>query len=122
MKLVQEKNAHLNQFTGYGEDWVGVNGEKHGGSLIVTADAVDAWRPKTFGDLQREDFAGLLALRPAVVLLGTGCRIRFPHPGMYRDLTDAGIGIEVMDIGAVCRTFNTLAGDGRKVAALILFG
>ncbi|SFM95977.1 Uncharacterized conserved protein, contains Mth938-like domain [Formivibrio citricus] len=122
MKLVQEKNTHLNQFTGYGEDWVGVNGEKRYGSLIVTAVAVDLWRPAGFGDLLREDFAVVVDYRPEVVLLGTGSRNRFPLPALYRDLTDAGIGIEIMDTGAVCRTFNALAGDGRSVVALVLFG
>lgn len=121
MKLVQEKNAHLNQFTRYGVDWVDVNGEKQSGSLIVTSDAIHAWRPSGFADLRREDFAAALACHADVVLLGTGSSIRFPHPSLYRDLTDAGIGMEIMDTGAVCRTFNALAGEGRKVAALVLF-
>jgi uncharacterized protein len=37
-----------------------------------------------------------------------------------RALTDAGIGLEVMDTPAACRTFNILAAEGRKVAAAVL--
>lgn len=120
MKLVQEKNAHLNQFTGYGEGWIGVNGEPQHGSLIVTPDTLHTWRPTSFADLLREDFWVVLASKPEVVLLGAGASFRFPHPSLYRDLTDAGIGVEIMDTGAVCRTFNALAGEGRKVVALVL--
>jgi uncharacterized protein len=35
-------------------------------------------------------------------------------------LIEARIGLEVMDTGAACRTYNILAGEGRKVAAAIL--
>ena len=60
------------------------------------------------------------ALRPEVALLGTGATIRFPHPRLTRALTDARIGLEVMDTPAACRTFNILAAEGRKVAVAIL--
>jgi uncharacterized protein len=39
-----------------------------------------------------------------------------------RTRTDAGIGVEVMDTPAVCRTFNILAAEGRKVAAAVFVG
>ncbi|MCK7500967.1 MAG: hypothetical protein MZW92_70570 [Comamonadaceae bacterium] len=39
-------------------------------------------------------------LAPAIVLLGTGVRQRFPHLRLYQSLTAAAIGVEVMDSGA----------------------
>ncbi len=67
------------------------------------------------------DLSGPLAeLKPEVVLLGTGTRLRFPHPRLTRALTDAGIGVEVMDTPAACRTFNILAAEGRKVLAAVI--
>ena len=121
MKLVADKFPGVSQFTSYGPDWVKVNGETRQGSLMVGPQHSEAWRPAGFADLQRGDFAAVLAQRPELVLLGTGSRIRFPHPGLYRDLTDAGIGVEVMDLGALCRTFNALVGEGRRAVALVLF-
>ena len=56
--------------------------------------------------------SGLLAYKPEVVLFGTGAAIRFPHPRLTRALTDARIGLEVMDTPAACRTFNILAAEG----------
>lgn len=48
-----------------------------------------------------------------ILLLGTGTRRRFPHPSPTRALVETRIGLEVMDIGALCRTYNILAAEGR---------
>ena len=52
--------------------------------------------------------------------MGTGTRLRFPHPSLTRALMDARIGLEVMDIGALCRTYNILVTEGRSVGAAVL--
>ena len=54
------------------------------------------------------------------MLFGAGPAIRFPHPRLTRALTDAGVGVEVMDTPAACRTFNILAAEGRSVVAALL--
>jgi uncharacterized protein len=59
----------------------------------------------------------LLALEPALVLLGSGARQRFPAPAVLAACLTRGIGIEVMDNAAAARTFNLLAGEGRRVVA-----
>lgn len=121
MKLIADKYPGINQFSSYGADWVQINGETYHGSLLVSAQSVGSWRPAAFDDLRREDFSLVLAQQPELVLLATGSRIRFPHPALSRDLTDARIGMEVMDVGALCRTFNALVGEGRRAVALVLF-
>jgi uncharacterized protein len=55
-----------------------------------------------------------------VVLLGTGARQRFPAPVLMRSLIDRGIGVEVMDTHAACRTYNILMAEGRDVAAALI--
>ena len=62
----------------------------------------------------------LVGHKPEVVLLGTGARLRFPPAAVLAPLTRAGIGVEVMDTAAACRTYNILAGDGRRVVAALL--
>jgi uncharacterized protein len=62
----------------------------------------------------------LAELRPEVVILGTGVKLRFPPPSLTRALVEANIGLEVMDTGAACRTYNILMGDGRRVVAALL--
>jgi uncharacterized protein len=88
---------------------------------VLTPEAiVTEWAPQGFDGLTADDFAGLIAGAPEIVLLGTGPKIRFPHPRLTHALTDARIGLEVMDTPAACRTFNILAAEGRKVLAALL--
>ena len=121
MKLHASAPGTANTFTGYGEGYVMVNGERRDSSLVVMADRVEAWRPKAFERLGAEDFAFLRQLGVEIVLLGTGPRQRFPHPRLTRALAEAGIGLEVMDLQAACRTYNILVAEERKVAAALLF-
>ena len=79
------------------------------------------WAPATFAELKAEHFAPIAAMKPEVVLLGTGGKLRFPHPSITRSLSDACIGVEVMDLQAACRTYNILMAEERKVAAALLF-
>jgi len=61
----------------------------------------------------------ILALDPELVLLGTGARQIFP-PRMFRaQFLAKGIGLEVMNTGAACRTFNVLIAERRRVVALL---
>jgi len=55
------------------------------------------------------------------VLLGTGRRLRFPAAELSAPLVQAGIGLEVMDLRAACRTYNVLVAENRRVAAALLF-
>lgn len=64
--------------------------------------------------------AGVAELRPEVVLLGTGSRQVFPPREAQVALLRQGVGIEVMDNAAACRTYNLLAGEGRRVVAAIM--
>jgi len=121
MKLNLEQNPNLNLFTGYAADHVMVNKVRHEGSLIVTSERVLAWGAAGFDELAADDFVALRELGPEVVLLGTGARLRFPSPRVLRPLIDAGIGYEVMDLAAACRTYNILATEGRAVAAALIF-
>ena len=78
-------------------------------NLLVTPERiVQGWAAGGFEHLTEADFAALAALAPEVALLGTGATLRFPHPRLMRALVDAGIGLEVMDTPAACRTFNIL--------------
>jgi len=62
----------------------------------------------------------ILALKPEVVLLGTGARTVFPPQAVLAQFLKRGIGLETMDSAAAARTFNVLAGEGRIVVAVFL--
>ena len=122
MKLHLDNMAGLNVFTAYGDDYVAVNHEKHLKNLIVLPESiVPEWSTATVETLAAEDMQKLLELGTEIILLGTGSRLRFPAGPLMRPFAPAGIGLEIMDLRAACRTYNILAAEGRKVAAALLF-
>ncbi len=122
MKLHASGPSAANTITGYGEDYVMVNGRRHETSLVVLPEKIVRWDTTGFEALSAENFVFLKNLGAEIVLLGTGPKQRFPHPRLIGALTSAGIGLEVMDLKAACRTFNILVAEERKVAAALLFG
>lgn len=98
-----------------------VNGVRYETSLVVMPDRIaDDWKVRNFESLARDNIEALAALNPELVLLGTGDVLRFPDPRLLANLTRAGIGAEVMDTRAACRTYNILAEEGRNVAAALI--
>jgi uncharacterized protein len=73
-------------------------------------------------DLEVEHLQAVLALEPQIILLGTGERQVFPAPAIAAAVQAAGIGLEVMDTRAACRTYNVLVQEGRRVAAALIVG
>jgi uncharacterized protein len=99
--------------------WVGRLGFSH--SLLVPwKGEVLPWAPRQVQDLGPEHFEQTLALQPDLVIFGSGARLQFVSPGLWRCLIEHRIGIETMDTAAACRTFNVLASEGRSVVAALL--
>ena len=122
MKLHLDHTTVQNIITGYGSDHVLINGMRHSSSLVVLPDEVISDWTGTWSGLAVADFDAVLIRAPEIVLLGTGQRQRFPSPALYKALIAARIGVEIMDTPAACRTYNILAGEGRRVAAALLLG
>lgn len=122
MKLHTSNTAGLNLFTAYGADFVAVNHQKHEKNLIVLPESlIENWTHATATTLNEADMQRLMELGTEIVLLGTGNLLRFPPGALMRPFAPAGIGLEVMDLQAACRTYNILAAEGRHVAAALLF-
>ncbi|HEX5125180.1 MAG TPA: Mth938-like domain-containing protein [Rhodocyclaceae bacterium] len=121
MKLQREDSTDLNLITSYDALHIAINRDRRERSLIVTPERiVDNWATAGFSGLSEADIAQLRELSPALVLIGSGQRQHFPTPVLLRPLIEAGIGFEIMDTGSACRTYNILASEGRRVAAVLL--
>jgi len=112
--------AEGNLVTASGPGWVRVGQDEHRESLIIVPETIVTPWAASFDALTEADFERVKALAPEIVLLGTGARQRFPHPRVYHALTDARIGVEVMDSAAAARTYNIIAAEGRRVAAALI--
>ena len=120
MKLINHTPDFDYALTGHGPGFVMLNKERVEASLVVSPTQVLTSWASHFEALTEDDFARLLVLKPELVLLGTGSVFRFPHPALTRPLVEAGIGLEVMDTQAACRTYSVLASEGRRVVAALI--
>jgi len=97
-----------------------IGGQTYTRSVALTTEQViDDWPDRRVDELDEADFARLLESGCEVILLGTGRSNIFPPRELVFAMARRGIGFEVMDSSAAARTFNVLAGEGRKVAALL---
>ena len=120
MKLHLSSAEGRNQITSCARGFVAINGVRHASSLLVTPSQVVEWSASNAQSLSGTHFDAALELQPEVVLLGTGAKLQFPSAEVLRPLIDAGIGFEVMDTGAACRTYNILMAEGRRVLAALI--
>ncbi len=83
--------------------------------LLAPDQVLERWPVAAVDALDASHVDALLALRPELVLLGTGERQVFPAAVFMAGFLRRGIGIEVMDNAAAARTFNLLASERRRV-------
>ncbi len=121
MRIQLETGGQANLIRTYAAGRITVNQDSYTRSLIVLPGQIIAdWPPQAFDELAATHLEALVLLRPELLILGTGQRQRFPRAELLAPLAGAGIGWEVMDTGAACRTYNILMGEGRNVAAALL--
>ena len=122
MKLQADRIEGQNAIARHGPGGVIVNGSEHRRSVLVPwRGEVVEWPVAEFGALTEAHFAALAEMKPALVIFGSGSRIRFVRPALLRPLMERRIGIETMDTAAACRTYNVLLAEGRPVLAALLF-
>ena len=121
MKIERDQPEGRNTFTGYGDGYVEVNGKRYHESIVVSADRlVTDWPATSVEALSADHMAAIVELKPEIVVLGTGAKFQFPEPKTLAPVYKAGVGVEVMDTPAACRTYNILLGEGRAVAAALI--
>jgi uncharacterized protein len=121
MKFSEIEDSGANLIEAYDDARIRINGRDYTGGLAVTAERVVLdWGPERIDELDARHVAELLASEPQVVVIGTGTRQQFPEPSLYVALLERGIGVEIMDTGAACRTYNILVSEGRRVVAALL--
>lgn len=122
MRFAQEK-IEGNSINAYASGRVTVNGETITASIILTAERIIRDRlPAVFDDMNAAHLEGLDQLEPEIILVGTGDTLRFPPAAWTAGYLASGIGVEIMDTAAACRTYNVLLSEDRHVVAALLIG
>jgi len=91
-------------------------------NFVITPQTVLVDLPEiTVQQLSWNVLSALHDLELEILLVGTGSRQQYPDGEFYVELSRLRIGLELMTSPAACRTFNILAAENRRVAALITF-
>jgi len=120
MKFTLDSRSDINLIRGYAAGEVRIGERVQHAPCIVSADRLILdWRARAVAGLTSEDLEPVFALQPEIVLLGTGLRQIFPASAIKQAFAARGIGLEVMDLGAACRTYNILVQEERRVVAAL---
>ena len=120
MKFTQQRQEGLNLIRRYAADYIVVGEREIRDSCIISASTLTSWPPRTVEELGVEHLAPLFELAPEVVVLSTGGTQKFPRAVLRAEFSARRIGIEIMEVGAACRTYNVLVSEERKVVGAIL--
>ena len=91
-----------------------VGNERYTRTIALTPDGlIESFAPPPLEELAVAHFEGLLEH------VGTGERAVFPPRELTFAFARRRVGLEVMDTPAAARTFNVLAGEGRRLAAVL---
>ena len=120
MKFTQHRAEGANLIRRYGADFIQIGEQEIRASCIVSAATLTPWPPRSVDEVTVESLAPLFALQPEVVVLSTGSTQKFPRAALRAEFAARRIGLEVMEVGAACRTYNVLVSEERKVLAAVL--
>jgi uncharacterized protein len=121
LKFQPDQLEGVNNITHYDPDRLRVNADFFTASVLVPwVGTPRAWNAASADELTPAHFEAVLEMNPEVVIFGSGPRMKFVSPALYRSLIERRIGVETMDSGAACRTYTVLANEGRRVVAAIL--
>ena len=121
MQINLDPGSATNRIVGYGNGFVLLNEDRLESSFIVMPETMlTDWPPKTVEDLTVEHLETVIELGPELIVIGTGDRQNFPDLAVLRPVIESGIGFEIMDTRAACRTYNILMAEGRVVAAALM--
>lgn len=119
MKLHEHIDARMNLVMRHGDGIVRINGRDLSAPCMVAPGFLQTEWIDSLDSLSAESLAQLWPSEPRVLLLGTATP-QHPRIRELRPLAAARqVALEVMDLGAACRTYNVLAQEDRPVAALL---
>jgi uncharacterized protein len=115
MRLTPVTYDNAQPISGYGPGFFRVGTNVLRGACLITP-----WDAGPWGGY--DDTAGPLSLagRIDVLFVGTGAEIAHAPDAFRRVIEDAGIGVEVMNSPAACRTYNVILGEGRRIAVALI--
>ena len=117
------ETSDVNLISAWEPDAVRVGKEWYRSHLILSSQHIlSDWTVTSPDILQANDLSAAIELGPEIILLGTGNQLALPDIDLMAELAGQGIGLEIMDTPAACRTYNVLIHESRNVVAALFIG
>jgi uncharacterized protein len=121
MRFTQDVSSGIHLIRGYADGELRIDDAVYRGAVILSAATILSEPAiRDLNELISLHPPRILALDPEIILLGTGRKQIFPAASFGAQFLQVGIGFEVMDTGAACRTFNVLVSEQRRAVAWLL--
>src|SRR5690348_15717511 len=92
-----DENQSQYQIRGYKPGAIRINDKIFTTSIIISPDTlIENWEPQTVEEINANVFSQIIALKPDILLIGTGSSLVFISVEIYGELINQGIGVEVM--------------------------
>lgn len=119
---IQLEKASQQAIQSYSDHEIRVNNEVYQTSIIIGQDKIITnWPVHVVTELSSTLMKPLLDLNPEIIILGHPNPGKLPPIDLVQQLSQLRIGLEIMNIGAACRTFNVLLSEDRVVVAGFIF-
>ena len=109
------------QFTNYSASSVTIQGSEYKKNILIFNDQISEFGVNSIKELTLDDLADVIANKPDLIIFGTGNGVIYPDFKLLEKINGHGIGFEIMPIPALCRTYNFLISENRRVACILFF-
>ena len=113
-------NPGVNKIIAYSENWFKLKDKLVKKNIVISKDYFyDDFLTTNYQDFALQHLDELMSWQPEIILIGSGKTSNFPNREWGDYVNKRGIGFEIMDTGAACRSYNLLIEEGRNVVACL---
>ena len=113
-------NSNMNKIIAYSDYWFKLEDRIVQKNIVISKDRIDEdFLTDNFQDFTLKHLRKLISWQPEIILIGSGKSSNFPNKQWQDYTNNRDIGLEVMDTGAACRSYNLLVDENRNVVACL---
>ena len=89
-------------------------------NIVISKDRlIENWSVDSYQNLATQHLDQIILWQPEIIIIGSGKIPSFPNPELIAYAALKNIGLEIMNTGAACRSYNLLVDEGRNVVACL---
>ena len=121
MKIeINNEDSNVNKILSYSDNCFKLNNRLIRTNLVISKNRLyEDLLTNNFQDFTLQHLQKIISWHPEIILIGTGKTNNLPNFEWANHANNNNIGLEIMDTGAACRSYNLLLDEGRNVVACL---